>query len=301
MLSVADTAFYIFGIPVRFYGIMIASGVILALMISEMREKRFGLEKDCALSILIIAIPFALVFARIYYVAFNFDEFRHNPVSVLNIRNGGMAIYGGLIGGVFAGWLFSRKHRIPFFHLADFAAPAIAIGQAVGRWGNFFNQEAYGVRIDNPHFQFFPIAVFITRENAYFAAAFFYESMWCLLIALLCLLFEKKRLFRFEGAETLFYAVMYAFERMLVETLRQDSLYLGSIRISQMVSICLMLLCFVILFVKNKKGGKRRIRLITALIAFAAMILCASGSLSDIALLPAGACLLVLSLREIFS
>lgn len=301
MFSISRQAVTLFGFPVHFYGIIIVFGVYLAILLSEKREEKMGFEKETVLSIALWALPAAIVMARLYYVLFNFDEYRGNLVSIFNIRAGGMAIYGGLIGGVFAGYAYAKRKKLSFIKLFDLAAPSIALGQAIGRWGNFVNQEAYGIEISNPRLQFFPISVFIERENAYFAATFFYESAWCFLIVILCLLFEKKRLFKFSGSETFFYISMYAFERMIVEGLRTDSLYFGRIRISQLLSVLALFTVVFLLIVKRKKSsGKCLPLVIYALVAFAAVVLCMFSALPYAVLIFAGTLALCICLIEIF-
>ena len=299
MFEISRQAITVFSFPIHFYGIIIVLGVYLAIMLAEKREVKMGFEKETVLSIALWALPAAVIGARVYYVLFNFDEYRANIVSIFNIRAGGMAIYGGLIAGVLAGFLYAKRKKLSFMKLFDLAAPSIALGQAIGRWGNFINYEAYGMKIENPALWFFPVSVFIPSENAYFAATFFYESAWCFLIVILCLIFEKKRLFKFPGAEAYFYIAMYAFERMLVEGLRTDSLYLGSIRISQLVSAIALLTVTILIVLKNK-SGKRAPLLILALFAFAAIGLCLSGFFPHWVLLLSGLAALAVSLFGIF-
>ena len=168
-----------------------------------------------------------------------------------NVR-GGLAIYGGVL----AGWIFTRAKHIPFLTMADVAAPALALGQAVGRWGNFVNQEAYGVPVTTPALQWFPLAVYIEREGGWFAATFFYESAWCFLICALILILERTRLFARPGRATLFYVFMYAAERTVVEGLRMDSLYLGSVRVSQALSALLLLAAALLLCLRLPRRRK---------------------------------------------
>ena len=157
------------------------------------------------------------------------------------MRDGGLAIYGGLLGGMLGAFLYARHAKIPFMQLADLAAPALALGPCIGRWGNFVNQEAYGNPVTDPAWQFFPAAVYIEREGGYFQATFFYESAWCFLIVLFLLLAEKRGWFRKRGDEFLAYALLYAVERAVVEGLRSDSLYWGGIRVSQLLSLLIAL------------------------------------------------------------
>lgn len=299
MFSVTRESLIIFGFPIHFYGIIIALGIALALFLAEKREERFGFEKETVLSLALWVIPAAILCARLYYVVFSFDEYKSDLVSILDIRSGGMAIYGGLIGGILAGLIFARVKKLSFKRLADLAAPSIALGQAVGRWGNFVNQEAYGVPVSSPALQFFPLAVFIESEGMYFAATFFYESLWCFLIAAACLILEKKKAFRFEGSEIFLYASLYAFERMLVEGLRTDSLYWGCLRVSQLLSACALFACALsVIFLIEKNSGKRVRMLCVSVPAFAAILMCLASVLPGIVLVPAGAALALIVVRK---
>ena len=185
-------AFRVFGIEVKWYGILIVLGVALGMLLCSRREKRFSLPKDTTVNLILIALPLALVCARAYYVIFSWDYYSAHPDRILSVRDGGLAIYGGLLGGMLGAFLYARHAKIPFMQLADLAAPALALGQCIGRWGNFVNQEAYGNPVTDPAWQFFPVAVYIEREGGYFQATFFYESAWCLLIVLFLLLAEKR-------------------------------------------------------------------------------------------------------------
>ncbi len=300
MFSISRQAITVFSFPIHFYGIIIVLGVYLAILLAEKREMKMGFEKETVLSIALWALPAAVIGARIYYVLFNFDEYRGNLVSIFNIRAGGMAIYGGLIAGVLTGFFYAKRKKLSFIKLFDLAAPSIALGQAIGRWGNFINYEAYGVKIENPALWFFPVSVFIPSESAYFAATFFYESAWCFLIVILCLIFEKKHLFRFPGAEAYFYIAMYAFERLIVEELRTDSLYLGPVRISQLVSLVALFVVTLLILSKNK-SGRRAPLIVLALIAFAAIGLCISGYFPYSVLVVSGLIALSISLFGVFA
>lgn len=230
-------AFRLFGLEVKWYGVLIALGALGAVLLCMRREKRFGLPQDASVSLTLWAVPLALVCARAYYVIFSWDYYSVHPEQIWRIHDGGMAIYGGILGGMLGGFVYTRRAKLPFMTLADLVAPALALGQAVGRWGNFVNQEAYGQLITDPAWQFFPVAVYIQRENAYFQATFFYESLWCALVVALLLLGERRGWFRRRGDEFLTYALLYALERSVVEGMRSDSLYWGSVRVSQALSL----------------------------------------------------------------
>jgi phosphatidylglycerol:prolipoprotein diacylglycerol transferase len=249
-------AFVLFGMPVYWYGLLIVSGILLGFLLMALRETRFGLPKETGSNLALWIIPAAIIGARAYYVAFSWDEFQGDFWSIVNLRGGGMAIYGGLIGGAIGGLFFAKFYRLRFLTLCDIAAPSIALGQAVGRWGNFINQEAYGVAITQPALQFFPMAVWIEAQNGWFAATFFYESAWCFLIVIFLLVGEWRHFFRRPGEEFLWYAALYAFERMLVEGLRTDSLYWGPIRVSQALSFALLVACALLLVRIRRSAAK---------------------------------------------
>ena len=236
MFEISRSAVTLFGYEVRWYGILIALGVLLAVLLASRREQRLGLKEETALNIALVAVPAAILCARAYYVIFSWSYYAAHPADILNIRQGGMAIYGGVIGGVLAGYLYCRAARVNFAVGLDLAAPSIALGQAIGRWGNFLNQEAYGRLVTDPRLQFFPLAVRIEGSGWHWAA-FFYESAWCALIVVFLLAMERRGFFRRRGDLFGWYLFLYALERTLVEGLRTDSLYLGALRVSQLLSL----------------------------------------------------------------
>ena len=245
MVYATPTALHALGLTLHWYGVIIAAGMALAVALASRRERRLGLPDQTALDLALLGIPAAILCARLYYVAFSWDAYRAEPIRALYIWEGGMAIYGGIIGGVASGFFYARRKRLPFLRLADLAAPSIALGQAVGRWGNFVNQEAYGAIVARPWQRRFPIGVFIQADGQWHYATFFYESAWCLLIVAALLLGEKKRRFRRDGDLFTAYVFLYALERSLVEGLRDDSLYLGAFRVSQLLSLAALLACAV--------------------------------------------------------
>ena len=243
----------IFGLEVHWYGILIACGMALAVLLAALRERRLGLPKDTALDLALLGIPAAIVCARLYYVIFSWEAYAATPIRALYIWEGGMAIYGGIIGGVLAGFFYARRKKLPFLKLADLAAPSIALGQAVGRWGNFINQEAYGAAVAHAWQRRFPVGVFIEADGLWHYATFFYESAWCLLIVIALLLAERKGRLRRDGDIFLSYVFLYALERALVEGLRTDSLYLGPLRISQLLSLAAMIVCAALLIRRSER------------------------------------------------
>ena len=258
----------------------------LAVVLASLREKRLGIPKETGIDLALVGIPTAIVCARLYYVLFSWQAYAADPVRALYIWEGGMAIYGGIIGGVLAGWLYGRKKKLPFLRLADLAAPSIALGQGIGRWGNFVNQEAYGAAVAHAWQQRFPIGVFIQADGMWHYATFFYESAWCLLIVALLLIAERKRQMNREGDIFLAYVFLYALERALVEGLRTDSLYLGPLRVSQLLSLAALIVCAIILLKRTKKAAS------SAALACAVVMapLCLTGRMA-LALIPAAGAL----------
>lgn len=242
---------------IKWYGILMMLGVLLAVLLARKREKALGLKEDTTLDLALLCVPLAIVGARLYYVAFSWDIYKDDLLKIFSLREGGMAIYGGVLAGALGGWIFSRVRKVRFWTLADLAAPSVALGQAIGRWGNFLNQEAYGYRVDNPALQWFPMSVYIERVGEWHLATFFYESVWCFLIVLVLLLAERRGKLHEPGDMFLWYLLLYGAERAVVEGLRTDSLMLGSLRISQMLALILVLFAAVTLAVRAKR---RRLR-----------------------------------------
>lgn len=237
-------------LQLNLYGILIAVGILVGTLLCIREEKQRQLPKDLGIDVILYAVPLAVIFSRLYYVIFAWDQFRDNPVSALYIWEGGLAIYGGIIGGVLGLWLLSKRRKQPMPLLTDIAVPSLLLGQAIGRWGNYFNGEAHGNLVQNAAYQFFPAAVQINQQ--WFYATFFYESVWN--FAGFVFLYLNRKRFEKQGGNgdlTLWYLLWYGLGRMVIEMLRTDSLMLGSMRVSQGLSILLVLSAAALL-------GKRR-------------------------------------------
>ena len=235
----------IFGL-IPWYSFLIVLGAAIAVFLAVREEKRTDFKKDTVLDFVLVLLPSGIIGARIYYVAFSWSQFRNNLISVLKIWEGGIAIYGGVIAGLIAAWIFCRKRRISFLTLCDLIAPGLILAQAIGRWGNYFNQECYGLSVLNPALQFFPFAVQIQETDGlqWHMATFFYESFWNFLVFVF-LMIARRKWFRYHGDVICFYALLYACGRLIIEDFRTDSLYASStVRISQLLSvvICILLL-----------------------------------------------------------
>lgn len=209
-------AFTIFGIDVRWYAVLICAGILLAGFIGMRRAPSHGISQDDALDIILVSVPVGIVGARLWYVLFNW-EYYHSFFDVINIRAGGLAIHGGLIFGAVAAILMCRKKKCNPLDVLDFAFPCIALAQAIGRWGNFFNQEAHGSPTD------LPWAIVVDGQKVH--PTFLYESLWCLMLFFVLSAVDKRR--RFKGETVMLYGVLYSFERFFVEQLRTDSLLTG--------------------------------------------------------------------------
>ncbi len=220
------------------YSVLIVTGMALAIFLCHLEERRLSLPKDTASDIALSVIPLGIIGARLYYVCFNFSVFRGDLLSVFRIWEGGMAIYGGVIGGFVGIALLARRKGLSLPLLIDTVVPGLALAQGIGRWGNFFNSEAYGAAITSPAWQFFPAGVLIGGQ--WYMATFFYESIADLAVFAVLWLTRKRR--RHAGDGFLGYLVLYGAARCLIEGLRSDSLYgFAGLRVSQILSIAMCL------------------------------------------------------------
>jgi len=243
--------FGIQGFNIAWYGIIIASGLLLGVLLAMYRAKRRGLNPDMILDFILLAVPLAVVGARLYYVAFEWENYAGDPLKIFAINQGGLAIYGGVIGGIIAAAVFCKAKKFPLLPLLDLAVPSLILGQAIGRWGNFVNQEAFGNLITNPSLQFFPVAVYIENLGEWHQATFFYESLWNFVLLGVVLLLGRKK--GKDGVLLSAYFIGYGAGRFLIEGLRTDSLYiLPGIRVSQMLSLLLIALGIVMLILLRK-------------------------------------------------
>lgn len=235
--------------PVSVYGLLIGLAVAVGILLCKRQEKRLGLPEDTAIDLALWAVPAAVIGARIYYVLFSWDMYRNDPISVLYIWEGGLAIYGGVIGGTVGIALLCRIKRLSFGKLLDMVAPSLILGQGIGRWGNYFNGEAYGYEVSNPVWQFFPACVCI--DGTWHMATFFYESVWDITGFVLLYLHRKK--VKHDGNLMVLYIIWYGIGRAFIEGLRMDSLYWGSVRVSQVLSIGAVILAGVYLFIRDRR------------------------------------------------
>jgi len=225
--------------PINLYGILIALGVVAAVVYMNGEAKRLSLPQEVAVDMALWSVPIAVLFSRLYYVAFTWNRYRHDLASIFKVWEGGLAIYGGVIGGALGVYALSRYKKLPFLQLLDLVSPGLILGQAIGRWGNFFNGEAFGAAITNPAWQFFPVAVFV--EGQWHMATFFYESVFNLLGFFVLLRLRRWSYSRGHGFLLQWYFIWYGLVRMVIEGLRTDSLMWGGVRVSQALSALLAL------------------------------------------------------------
>ena len=219
---------------IRWYGLIIAVGLLLSVLYGMRRSKKFGIREDDIVDGVLWIVPFAIICARLYYCIFSWSDYASNPISILYIWEGGLAIYGGVIGALIGVLVYCRIKKINTWALLDLVAISFLIGQSIGRWGNFFNREAFGAEITGNFF--LRMGLFNTRTGQVqcFHPTFLYESLWNGAGFVLLHFLSKKR--KFDGQMALSYVAWYGLGRTLIEGLRTDSLYLGPFRVSQLLA-----------------------------------------------------------------
>lgn len=245
-------SFNLFGLEIYFYGVIIALGFILAALYCAKRAKEFGLSSDELYELVIWLIPTCIIGARLYYVLFKLDYFIANPDRIFALRDGGLAIYGGIIAGIIVGIIWCRAKRIRVFAVADLTAFGLLIGQSVGRWGNFINREAFGAQTEIFCRMGLTVPGF---ETLYVHPTFLYESLWNLLGLIVLHIWSKKGKRKYDGQVFWLYTLWYGLGRAWIEGLRTDSLYIGStdIRVSQLLAIVSAVVSLVILIINARK------------------------------------------------
>ena len=240
-------AFTFFGIDVMWSGVLIAFGIILATAITYKRAPRHGLEPDRILDFVLICIPLGIIGARAYYVLFNWEQYSGDFLKIINLRLGGLAIHGGLILGLGAAAVLCILWKLRPMNILDLAIPSIALAQAIGRWGNYFNSEAHGGPTN------LPWAVTINGQT--YHPTFLYESLWCFFLFFLLIYIDNHR--RFEGQVFLLYGILYSIERFWVEALRTDSLMIGPFKQAQVFSLTIIVI-FAILYIILYKHWRKK-------------------------------------------
>lgn len=259
VLEVKSQAFSIFGIGIQWYGILITLGMILAMIFGFSQFKKYGINSDRAIDCVIGGIIGGIIGARAYYVIMEWDNYAGNLKEIINIRNGGLAIYGGVIGSILAGGIIAKIRKVKLLPLLDVAGMSFLIGQGIGRWGNFTNHEAFGSNTES----IFGMTSGKIQERIMYMnnpsvspdlpvhPCFLYESVWCLTGFVLLYFLSKKR--KYDGQMFIMYIGWYGFGRFFIEGLRTDSLMLGNLRVSQVLALICFITSVILLIVI---GGK---------------------------------------------
>lgn len=244
IMAIDPIAFELGPISVAWYGIIIVTGMILAIYLSIKEGEKRGVSEDFIVDTAFWVLPLGILGARLYYVLFELGYYLNNPTQIFAIWEGGLAIYGGVIAGALTFYWRSRKENVPFLLVTDIVAPYVLLAQAIGRWGNFINQEAHGGEVSRQFLENLMLPEFIIEgmniNGAYYHPTFLYESVWSLIGVILILLIRKRENFLLRGETTALYMIWYGIGRLFIEGMRTDSLYLGPFRISQIVSVILI-------------------------------------------------------------
>lgn len=240
-------AFKILGIEIMWYSILITGGVIIGALLAFKEADRVGIGEDNIIDLLLYAIPLAVIGARVHYVLFSWDYYSKNLREIFHFREGGLAIHGAIIVGVIVAIVFARKRGLDFWLIADCCAPSLILGQGIGRWGNYINQEAYGRPTD------LPWGIIIDGVKVH--PTFLYESLGNFLIFIFLIWYRKNKS-EVSGEIFLLYIILYSTIRFFIEGLRTDSLMLGSIRVAQLISIIGIILSLIYL---NKRRKEKQI------------------------------------------
>ncbi|SFP54223.1 Prolipoprotein diacylglyceryl transferase [Butyrivibrio proteoclasticus] len=264
-------SFTVFGFSIALYGVIIGLGFFLALILISKIAGATGQNPDTYWDVATFVIIFSILGARAYYVFFAWDYYKDNPISVLNIRNGGLAIYGGVIAGFLTAFIYCKVKKVNFFLLTDTIMPGLLLGQVMGRWGNFTNREAFGEYTDNLFAMRLPVEAVRSGEITELMKAhmvegtnyiqvsptFLYESMWNLCLLIIILLYIKHK--KFDGEIVLMYLGGYGLGRSWIEGLRTDQLIMHTtgLPVSQMLAICLVTFSVAVMAVKRLRMRKK--------------------------------------------
>ncbi len=243
--NINKIAISVFGRDIYWYGIIIAFAILLCMFLAKKQNKTYGIKYETIENFALITIPFSIIGARFYYVLFNFDYYSKNLIDIFKIWNGGIAIYGGIIAAVITAYIYCKKLKVNFLDLLDACAPYLALGQAIGRWGNFVNREAYG-SVTNSFFRMEILNEYGKLVSVH--PTFLYESIGLLVIFIILIKTNRK----YSGEITLKYFAGYGFIRFFIEYLRTDSLMLGSIKISMLLSLIIFIISLTLLLVKKR-------------------------------------------------
>lgn len=249
-LSFSNIAFEIVGIKIYWYGLLIMSAIIIAIILMKKDDGKYNIKFDDLIYLFVFLIPISFICARIYYVIFYFNYYQDNLLNIFNIRDGGLAIYGGIIGGIATTMVYCKIRKIKILDMLDYIAPYLILGQAIGRWGNFFNVEAFGSQTTS----LFRMGIFQNGNYIEVHPTFLYESIADFAIFILLFLIRNKR--KYNGEITFLYLMLYSIARFFIEGIRTDSLMFYNFRISQILSLIIFIISFIFFAYKITQKNK---------------------------------------------
>ena len=242
-MMIDPIAFEIGPLSVAWYGLIIVVAMILAIYLTIKEGEKRGISEDFIVDTAFWVLPLGILGARLYYVLFELDYYLANPLQILAIWEGGLAIYGGIIAGVLTIYWRAKKENVPFLLIIDILAPYTLLAQAIGRWGNFINQEAHGGEVSRQFLENLMLPEFIIEQmnigGTYYHPTFLYESVWSLIGVVIILFIRNREKFLLRGETTAAYLIWYGVGRFFIEGMRTDSLYIGPLRVSQILSAVL--------------------------------------------------------------
>lgn len=249
--------FSIGGVDIRWYSVLMLTGMLITIMMVIKEAKRFNISKDFAFNLAFWVIIFGLIGARAYYVLFNYSLYQNNLLDIFKVWEGGLAIHGGLIAGFITLFVYSKRYNINPFKMTDITVVPLLLAQAIGRWGNFFNGEAHGAATTYYHLKELHIPEKIIEGmkigNVYYHPTFLYESIYCL-IGFIILLFVRRYPYLKRGQLTCLYLMYYSLGRFFIESLRTDSLMLGGFKMAQIISVILFTVGLIMFMALSRKG-----------------------------------------------
>lgn len=253
----SDVAFSIGTIDIKWYSLLILFGVVFAYFIIMRESKRLNVKTDFMFNLLFWALMFGILGARIYYVIFNFGYYSRHLLEIIEIWNGGLAIHGGIIAGLIAIIIYCKKYNVRILKVLDIIVPALIIAQAIGRWGNFFNHEAFGSIVEKTTLESLKIIPKFIIDNMYIDGSyhlpmFYFESILCLIGFIIMLIIRRTRYVK-TGQILSFYLLWYGIVRYIVEIFRTDSLMFFGIKAAQLISIIMIVIGFYILSIQRQK------------------------------------------------
>jgi len=246
VMAIDPVAFELGPLSVNWYGLIIVTGMILAIYLTINEGEKRGVSEDFIVDTAFWTLPLGILGARLFYVLFELEHYIGDPLSIFYVWEGGLAIYGGIIGGLAAVYWRCKKEGVPLLLITDILAPYVLLAQAIGRWGNFINQEAHGGEVSRQFLESLMLPEFIIEgmyiNGAYYHPTFLYESVWSIIGVVVLLVLRSRTQFLLRGETTASYLIWYGVGRFFIEGMRTDSLYLGPIRISQLLSLILVIL-----------------------------------------------------------